>query len=401
MRPYRPSAPSAAAMQREKAHAAQTRRVRALLFLAFWVCLFMYWVNRKREPPTLQEVLKAEKRPVVPTSAVDDPWEACARRADQISQCRQYETVQEVHAQNRCLLLAVRQWIDRDEWKQALFGYGLPDYAFDKVAKDVGPRPTLSSAVAFLSTKLGPKPNLLELGVSVGKTLFQTLSTACDSRLVAFDLEEINPTFAHMLGHSPMHAAFRPSPAVSILNAPRNFSKAQPGYASPRKDRACTIKDYGRAKAYRGNSFQYMSCDEYDLTAWRALGSTLQAPPPGPAAASSFQLIFSDAMHTKEALDFELDRILELGLLDRDNFAVVWDDMDYDAAPLCGRIVEYAAASARNKITCLIGKMPGWLGANEYDHAVAIVTTVKIADLAQTAMQDVKFLRHRFVTAFD
>jgi hypothetical protein len=40
-----------------------------------------------------------------------------------------------------------------------------------------------------------------------------------------------------------------------------------------------------------------------------------------------FNFIFSDGLHTKDAILLELNQILERRLLDPDNFIYVWDDM--------------------------------------------------------------------------
>jgi hypothetical protein len=297
----------------------------------------------------------------------------------EINVCRKYLNVGKVHEQNRCMLGGIKQWITQEDRRRGVFGYGVPDYIMPLLTKDVGETINLSDLTSYLSTRVGNRPNYMEIGVSVGKNLLQVLSISCDANVVAFDIEKINPTFKQLL--APYLKAKGPDELME------GHEYHQRGYVSPKKDK-CGVNSF--KGSYRGNTLHYLHCDEFDNVGWRGMKQLVSSFP-----SKALQVIFSDAMHTAEAINFELDRVFEHELLDKENFAYIWDDMNWgdmglSIKPFCDRIVNYASPSVRDRITCVTGVVPGWCGVNETPyHTIVVITTVEISEMIESIAQPI------------
>jgi len=299
---------------------------------------------------------------------------------EQYATCTPLDKIEEVHTNNRKVHNAIDSWIRDEDYNSSVFLYGMPKHVAHLSTKDVGEPVNLSDLVGFLATKFGPGTNYLEMGVSVGKTLYQVLHTVCDSNVVAFDLETINPTF-HRLLESKMNLVLKGGEASLT-----GHSFLQEKYVSKKPD-DCHVRRYDGV--FRGNTFGYVDCDEFDLVGWRGIKDLVTSLGRG----ATFQVIFSDALHSVQAIRFELDRIMDLELLDRQEFAYIWDDMGQRVPPLCERVVEYADINVRHKISCVVAKIPGWFGVNEKPHNIAIITTLNIDDLVRKHMQSATYVR--------
>ena len=62
-------------------------------------------------------------------------------------------------------------------------------------------------------------------------------------------------------------------------------------------------------------------------------------------------------------------------------------------SPYCERIVNYASPAVRNNITCVDGNLPGWFGINEYQHSIAIMTTLDIRDITSKHISNAQIIR--------
>lgn len=304
----------------------------------------------------------------------DSVFNACDR---DLTECHKFANIEEVHDQNRCILRRIDSWATAQDLDNGVFHYGLPTHVEHLVVKDVGTKINLSDLVSFLLTKFGPDSNYMEMGVSVGKTLFQVLTTNCAVNVVAFDIERINPTFDRLL------APFLVQSVPEETLAGHDFMS--PSYVSQKTD-DCVLNRWNGS--LRDNKFFYVTCDEFDKVGWRRLESLITS-----FKSPSFQVVFSDALHTTEAINLELDQIFLHQLLNRESFAYVWDDMGADVPPFCERLVNYAAPHVRTRISCVIGKLPGWFGINEPDHMIALITTLDIHELVVKHWASSKFIR--------
>lgn len=296
--------------------------------------------------------------------------------------CRTFRNIEGVHDQNRCITGYINKWANPKDLENAVFRYGLPAEVEHKVTIDVGERINLSDLVSFLLTQFdGDVSNYMEMGVSVGKTLFQVLTINCRANVVAFDVEKINPTFEKLL--EPAMVRSKSKPEEKLLG--HEFNSID--YDSPKKD-DCTLNTYDQG-LLRGNNFYYLNCDEFDNVGWNRMEQLVATFP-----TQSYQVIFSDALHTEDAISFEIDRIFQHNLLNKDHFAYVWDDMGTFVPPFCERIVNYASPNVRHKISCIVAELPGWFGNNEYDHTIAIITTLDIHDIVFMHMKNVQIIRN-------
>lgn len=298
----------------------------------------------------------------------------------ELLKCRTYRTIEDVHDQNRCITGHIDQWATPDDLDKGVFHYGLPEEVEHKVTLDVGARINLSDLVSYLLTQFDGEANYMEMGVSVGKTLFQVLTINCYSNIVAFDVEKINPTFENLLKPAMERSISKPEEALPG----HKFPTAD--FGTFKKD-GCTLNTYDQG-LLRGNYFYYLNCDEFDEVGWNRMEQLAATFP-----TQSYQVIFSDALHTDDAIKFEVDRIFAHNLLNKDHFAYVWDDMGDFVPPLCDRIVNYASANVRHKVYCIVADIPGWFGIHEIDHRIAIITTLDIVDIVFTHMQNVQMIR--------
>ncbi|XRB17841.1 sulfotransferase [Pseudoscourfieldia marina] len=173
-----------------------------------------------------------------------------------------------------------KEWIKRIDWETprrngvgSYFNYGLPASVYDIVGADVGPAPIQAELIALLGTRLAVHSiRYLEIGVSVGKTLWQMLHVVSKGGLVvAFDIEHINPTFANLLSDRTLVRRW--------INARRII-------------RTAFVNEITRYRGPTGAPFMYVESDEYDSNGWRELRNL----------DVRFNLILSDAMHTPSAL---------------------------------------------------------------------------------------------------
>lgn len=114
------------------------------------------------------------------------------------------------------------------------------------------------------------------------------------------------------------------------------------------------------------NRVDYLSGDIFDPGAWSKL------------AGRQFNLVFSDAFHSADALRTEADAILSHGLLHPDEVVVVWDDLNGEMADafraICGR---FAAARHGCRSTSFVVPLKGWLGNNWDDHPVGFFVSLR------------------------
>ena len=122
-----------------------------------------------------------------------------------------------------------------------------------------------------------------------------------------------------------------------------------------------TLSEY-RHEA-NGNRVRYLAGDVFDPGAWERLKG------------QSFNLVFSDAFHSAEALVREWDMIKKLDLLSHDGFVMLWDDLGgrdmrrafYDV------VEEMSRNHGLGKAKAGIRQYRGWVGANEPYHPMGFI----------------------------
>lgn len=247
---------------------------------------------------------------------------------------------------NRQSLKLIDTWIDDEAFKNSWFNYGVPDYIKDKINKPINDDITYTDLMLFLSKNFFEKLNYLEIGVSVGKNFFQVLNAPGDARLTCFDIEEINPIIERKLTFN--HIVEWETPANSI------------------KKSKSSLKTY----TFNRSEVKYLCADVWDENSWSKLKD------------SRFNLVFSDALHTPEAILFEFEMLFKYNLLD-EKFVIVWDD-------LVGKMKNsfYKIIRKYNKVYKLqdiyLLSINGWVGEHESPHSVGIISNFALKDESST-----------------
>ena len=239
---------------------------------------------------------------------------------------------------NRASLRLVNTWIDDAAFSRSCFQYGVPDYIKKEINKPINESPTYTDMMLLIVEKYLREPNYLEIGVSVGKNFFQLLNAnpLAKGKFTGFDIEEINPVIERKLDLKDRTEWV--TPATSIKKIPSS------------------LKRYG----YGGKEVSYLSADVWDVNSWSRLEG------------NKFNLIFSDALHTPEAILFEFEMLVKFGLLG-ERFVIVWDDLVGKMERSFHKIIrKYNEVYGIRDIYLV--KINGWVGEHEGAHTVGILS---------------------------
>ncbi len=255
------------------------------------------------------------------------------------------QEIAEVIQKNRESISIVNDWIDDNIYENSVFRYGLPENLKPLINKPIDNNITYTDIICFLQTNLTSKINYLELGVSVGKNFFQICRFLQNSRLTGFDLENINPTLEDHFSNKDLIAKWKTF-SNSLKQDESTFSKYR----------------------YSSNDVYYLSGDIFDEESWKNLKG------------QKYNIIFSDAFHSPDALEFEFKMLLKYELIDTENFILIWDDL---GGPMTKQFIKiYKSLSTKlslNKNNLALNRYNGWLGNHECKHLIGIIW--KIADI--------------------
>lgn len=237
---------------------------------------------------------------------------------------------------NRNSLTLVKDWIDEEAMKTSCFNYGVPDFIRNELNKDIGPDITYTDLMVYLSHKHFRQLNYLEIGVSVGKNFFQMLNAHTTGRFTGYDIEEINPRLQNIL-------EYRSKEAWDTM--PKSIKKGK-----------SSMSTY----AYRDMEVRYLSADVWDEKSWAKLQG------------EKFNMIFSDALHTPQAILFEFEMLVKYNLLD-EKFIIVWDDLVGKMKNSFFKIIrKYDRVYQIKDIYFL--NVNGWIGQHEAPHSVGMIS---------------------------
>ena len=237
---------------------------------------------------------------------------------------------------NRKVLAGVDNWIDEKAFARSFFNYGVPDFIRDLINKPIGDNPTYTDLMTLVADRYLGSVNYLEIGVSVGKNFFQLLNALPQARFTAFDIEEINPVLASRL--TAESKTEWDTPAKSV-----------------KKNRS-SLSEF----SFQGKGVSYLSGDVWDANSW----SRLEGNP--------FNLVFSDALHTPQAILFEFEMMVRYRLLG-ERFVIVWDDLVGKMQQSFFKIVRKYNEVYGLKEVYLVN-INGWIGENEPPHTVGIIS---------------------------
>lgn len=237
---------------------------------------------------------------------------------------------------NRNSLLSIDNWIDEAAFKKSWFQYGVPDFIRSNINKKISTSPTYTDYMVVLARNYFNRLNYLEIGVSVGKNFFQIMRAFPEGEMTGFDIEEINPILEHQL----------------------TLIKTDEWETTPvsMKKNNSSLKTY-----HHGNqSVHYLCADVWDELSWARLEG------------NKYNLVFSDALHSPEAILFEFEMLVKYKLLD-EKFVIVWDDLVGKMKNSFFRIIKKYHVQYNIQNTYLI-QVNGWIGEHEGPHSVGIIS---------------------------
>jgi hypothetical protein len=237
---------------------------------------------------------------------------------------------------NRNSLQIIDDWIDAVAFKRSWFNYGVPDFIQNDINKQINDSPTYSDVMLLIAKKYFTNLNYLEIGISVGKNFFQLLNASENATFCAFDIEEINPVIERKL-------KFQHKVEWDTLSE------------SIKKSRS-SIKTY----TFNNTEVKYLCADVWDGNSWAKLKG------------NKFNLVFSDALHSAEAILFEFENLVKYDLLD-ERFVIVWDDLEGKMKKAFFKILQKYNKVYQLQEIYLI-HINGWIGEHEKPHSVGIIS---------------------------
>jgi hypothetical protein len=237
---------------------------------------------------------------------------------------------------NREILATIPRWLDEEVYRRSIFQYGLPSYIRNYIDEPIDASPTYSDLIAYLAGTMSGL-RYLELGPSVGKNFLQVGKSVRGAELVAVDIEDINPVLEKQLRF-------------------RSRYEWQP-MAGSKRTALSTHASYD----LDDNAVEYLAADLFDKATWDRLRGR------------KFNLIFSDAFHSPEALLMEWENVSRLELLADGPFAVIWDDLTSSGMRAAFYSIALAIQRQRPSAVVSLELYQGWVGKHERLHPIGIV----------------------------
>lgn len=233
---------------------------------------------------------------------------------------------------NRQHLGAVERWIDDEAYAKSRSYYGCPPRLRHVIDLPINEEVTYTDVLVAAARHMGAPIRYLEVGVSLGKNFYALARSLERAHLFGFDWERINPVLESHLD------------AVAVTERARHY-------------------------ALGDNRITYVEGDLFHAEDWRALEG------------ERFQLVFLDAIDRAEAVLFQIDRMLELGLLDPERFFLVIDDLDAEPTGSMTRAFYQVAERLQRERSAQVdgvfrAVVNGTLGQHEPPHFVGVINNV-------------------------
>jgi hypothetical protein len=248
----------------------------------------------------------------------------------------QQPLMDKVIEENRHALSLVNNWIDAAAFEKSFFKYGVPDYIKIHLNKPINKSVTYTDIMAYILKKHFEELNYLEIGVSVGKNFFQLLESTNNATFTGFDIEEITPVIERRLIFK--EKSEWETPVKSIKKTKSSFKKFD----------------------YKGLEVNYLCADVWDENSWAKLKG------------NKYNLVFSDALHTADAILFEFEMLVKYELLD-EKFVIVWDDLVGKMRNSFFKIIKKYDQKYQIQDIYLLA-VNGWIGENETPHSLGIIS---------------------------
>lgn len=241
--------------------------------------------------------------------------------------------------ENRNTLKLIDNWIDDKAFKNSFFNYGVPDFIKVHLNKPIDETLTYTDYLLFMGKKYFKDFNYLEIGVSVGKNFYQMINGVNNAQFTGFDIEEINPIIKNKL---------------DLINKIEWETLGE-----SLKTNKSSLSTYSKI----GKKVNYLSADIWDSYSWSKL------------TGNKFNIIFSDALHTPEAIYFECEMLMKYKLLDS-RFIIMWDDLIGEMKDSFFKIIRKYKRAYKIKEVYIL-KTNGWVGEHESKHQIGIISNFK------------------------
>tara|TARA_B100001057_G_scaffold501275_1_gene623020 strand:- start:25667 stop:26515 length:849 start_codon:yes stop_codon:yes gene_type:complete len=230
---------------------------------------------------------------------------------------------QKIINNNREFLHSVENFLSEEVY--LMNDYGIQRRIYDQIDKKISMYPTYSDFIVFLIEKIFKENvNYLEIGVSVLKNFLQINHNISNSNLVAYDINEINPMFANLSAEAKNK---------NILNY------------------------------FTGSVLNVNDSSEFKIR-----------------YSNKFDFIFSDALHTPEAIRSEYELIIKDSL--SKNFVIYYDDLDFQGLEVEFSKIKFdISKNKKQKIYFYTFSIFGWIGEHEKLHKNGIITNIDIIEL--------------------
>ncbi|HEX4849987.1 MAG TPA: hypothetical protein VFV08_04225, partial [Puia sp.] len=111
---------------------------------------------------------------------------------------------------------------------------------------------------------------------------------------------------------------------------------------------------------YQSREVKYLCADVWDSNSWSKLQER------------KFNIIFSDALHTPEAILFEFEMLVKYDLLDK-KFVIIWDDLVGKMKRSFYKIIrKYNRTYGLKEI--YLFNINGWIGEYETPHTIGVIS---------------------------
>ncbi|WP_336490899.1 hypothetical protein [Methylobacterium nigriterrae] len=244
---------------------------------------------------------------------------------------------------NRRALSEVADWADPAALAASVGHYGILPETMASMNRPLGEETTISDILGSIIRSVPGEARYLEIGVSLGKTLWQVLHHRDDLRIFALEIEDINPPLAARL------RLFEAEPFAPGIPSIRTRDNLVARHVFPDN----------------GNTLTYIAGSLFDDVVWAKLDGC------------RFDVVFSDAVHEGHAILEEWRQITDRRLLDQAGFTMVWDDL---YSPEMRHAFDRIARDAIRRFglqprNVCFTHVCGWIGRNDPPHPVGIISS--------------------------
>ena len=239
---------------------------------------------------------------------------------------------------NRSFLSGIKEYLPHGEYDDRDNNYGIQNYIFHNLTKEIDLFPTYTDILTLLLREF-KKNNIiyLEIGTSVFKNFQQIENNLENATLYGYDMNELIPSIMDKYN----------------LKQKENINTGQNYYHSKGKNEIYYFKN------------NVLSKDGADI--FKKLLD------------EKVNVIFSDALHSKEGILSEYENIIKSNL--SDNFYYYFDDLNmYDVEEGVNEIYK-DLKSANPNIKYYSFWTYGWIGQYEKLHKIGLITTFDITKI--------------------